>query len=99
MVTLDKRERRWIMALHGNIQIQRDKIGYYSIRRKGPIREDGPNEYYWEVHINDTGCGGNILHNYSDGAIVLLSKVFQEAEKIMEKGWAGFLTLPEDFTN
>lgn len=66
------------MALHGEIRINGQEIGYWSARRLAdvwPVPADMVNEYETTLKIDGKVTTGRVTHRYGDGAAVLAAKV------------------------
>lgn len=69
------------MSLHGTIEVNRERIGWWFAQRiSGGDQPDDVNTYEVSVHTGRLGDAmtnwrGTVEHRYGDGAVVLAAKV------------------------
>ena len=70
------------MALHFEIKVNGLPIGHVHIRRLEVLLAGKLLEYEYEVEYPTLKVTrGNVRHRYSDGALVLITKVFKDIAK------------------
>ena len=85
------------MALHGSIEVNHQRIGYWSVRRI-MTSPSGNHTYRWEAWRDGHHVTGDLRHRYDDGAMLLAAKVLAFAHAALEAKWpqtpAAEATLP-----
>lgn len=79
------------MALHGDIQVNYRTIGSWEAVRKESVSNE-TSHFYYRCAVVFRDLRGNtsekrfyVTHHFSDGALVLASKVMAEAARIIER--------------
>lgn len=73
------------MALHMNLMVNGQQIGYLYAQRRGPMHPAGNDicEYDWRLNINGESrsnvADSPVEHRFGDGAWALVSKVIDAA--------------------
>jgi hypothetical protein len=76
------------MAMWARIMVNSDGIGAITIQRRsgeyaiGGNENAGPHTYDYDVVHGDRLFQGAVIHDYEDGALVLLAKVFADVTEI-----------------
>jgi len=85
------------MALHGSIEINNQRIGYWYAQRI-LTSQFGNHTYRWEAWRDGHHVTGDLRHQYNDGAMMLAAKVLAFAHAALEAKWpqtpAAEATLP-----
>lgn len=74
------------MALHGSIEVNHQRIGYWSVRRIMTC-PSGNHTYRWEAWRDGHHVTGDLRHRYDDGAMLLAAKVLRLAHAALEAKW------------
>lgn len=77
------------MALHGEIEVNGETVGRWSAQRV-LTRESGYHTYRWEAY-DSTGrhVTGDLIHDYSAGAMTLAAHVLKDAVAALSRGDQG----------
>lgn len=73
------------MALHMNLMVNGQQIGYLYVQRREPVRPTGEDicAYDWRLNVNgetrSNVADSPVKHRFGDGAWALVSKVVEAA--------------------